>query len=230
MARLLLRALIRWLARLDRAAGLLAHQAGTFGQAALVALGVHLAGDHLDDRLRSGITAVLDLLDRALAPHALALADRLGLPGDLLLPWTALSPERLAPWGALGLELAAAVVLVASFLFTPRAATPSWRVWYRARSVEALVLPVALAGVLAAGCWSLAMAAEDLLPTGPATPWAAAALGLAAALGMGAPAWSRAVSTLEPSRRALPGLLRCLVTAPVGLLAWMHGVPLWGWL
>jgi len=214
----------------DRAAGGLASVATTLGQVALVCLGVHLAADQLDDRFLSLLTLARDQLDVFLAEPLGRAAMAVGLEqGDVAL-WTRIPLAAVSAWSALVVELVAAVVLVGSFLLTARRPALSWSAWRAALSIHAVVMPLALAGVLMAGSWSMAMAAEDLLPSHTAARVAAGVLGLAVLLRFGLPAWARAVGALERSGRARRDLLAALVIAPVGLLAWMHGVPLWGWL
>jgi hypothetical protein len=214
----------------DKAAGGLARVATTIGQVALVCLGVHLAADQLDDRLLAGLTALQGWLDLELAGPLGRAAEGLGLGFDALLFWDGLPLASMAAWAALAVELVAATLLCASFLLTARSPTLSWTAWRQALSIHAVVLPVTLAGVLLAGSWSMAMATEDLLPSNELSRWAAAALGLAVLLRFGLPAWGRAVAVLEHSGKPRRDLLAALVMLPVGLLAWMHGVPLGGWL
>lgn len=194
----------------DRVAGGISALGTTLGQVALVVLGVHLAADRIDD-----------LLARALQEASLAL----GAPGLGSLP-----VPMVAAWGALLVELAAVALLSGAFLLTARQPALDRGVLDRVRSVNAVVMPVALAGVLIAGSWSMAMAAEDLLPPSPLAPWAAGLLGLAVLVRYGLPAWCRAVAALPSSPRWQQGLSAAGVLVPVGALAWMHGVPMWGWL
>jgi len=210
------------LAKTDAAAGGLARLATTLGQCALVVLGVHLAADNLDDRVLVGLTAAVELAERLLAgTGGRLLAGAEGTLEGLPLP-------ALAACSALAVETAAVGLLCGAFLLTPRQARPSWCAWRRALGVRAVVVPVVLSGVLLAGAWSLAMSVEDVLPASPVAPWAAGLVALAALLRFGEPAWSRAVAALEPPQRFTEGLAAALVLAPVGLLAWMYGVPLWG--
>jgi hypothetical protein len=214
----------------DRAAGGLAAVAATLGQVALVCLGVHLAADQLDDRALAGLTALQGWLDSTLAGPLGHAAESLGLDFDAFLLWDGLPLATMAAWLALVVELLAAALLCASFLLTGRRPQLSWKAWRQAVSLHAVVLPLALAGVLLAGSWSMAMATEDLLPVHHASRLAAGLLGLAVLLRFGLPAWGRAVAVLERSGRPRRDLLVALVITPVGLLAWMHGVPIWGWL
>ncbi len=214
----------------DRAAGGLARVSATLGQVALVCLGVHLAADQLDDRALAGLTALQGWLDTTLAGPLGGAAESMGMGFDALLFWDGLPLSTMSAWLALVVELLAAALLCSSFLLTGRKPTLSWSAWRSALSIHALVLPITLAGVLLAGSWSMAMAAEDLMPVHVASRWAAGLLGLAVLLRFGLPAWGRAVAVLERSGKPRRDLLVALVMTPVGLLAWMHGVPIWGWL
>jgi hypothetical protein len=221
---------MRVLAASDRFAGGVAQAASTLAQMALVALGVHLAADTVDDR-------VLDLLmggqawaDAHLTGLHAAAAEQLGMAWDTFVWWPAIPVAPISAGLALVLELAADALLVGTFLLTPREAALEWGRYKRALGVRAVVVPLALSGVLVAGAWSLAMAAEDALPGSAVAPWAAGLLGLVALLRMGVPAWTRAVAALDPPRRWHEGLAPALVILPVGLLAWAHGAPIWGWL
>ncbi len=184
----------------DRAALWIARNASTLGQVALVFLGVHLAADQLDDRIARALSAIV------------------WFDGNLVVA---------AAWIALAIELAADVLLAGAILLTDAKRRPSLRAWRRVRSVESVVLPISLGGVILAGGWSLAMGIEDLIPNARI---GAAALAIAAVLRLGWPAWSRAVSHLERPPRWTRGLASALVLAPIGWLAWTHGVPIWGWL
>jgi hypothetical protein len=184
----------------DRAAAWIARNASTLGQVALVCLGVHLAADQLDDRIARALSAIV------------------WFDGNLVVP---------AAWMALFVELAADFLFAGAILLTDTKRRPSFRAWRRVRSVESVVLPFALAGVILAGGWSLAMGIEDLIPNARV---GAAALAVAALLRFGWPAWSRAVSHLERPARWTRGLAPALVLVPIGWLAWTHGVPIWGWL
>ena len=188
----------------DAAAGGLARGATTLGQCALLVLGVHLAADNLDDRVLQLSTWGLSWVDR-----------------ELPLP-------VVAGWTALGVEGLAVLLLCGAFLLSERAPVLSWRRWRAALSVRALVLPLTMAGVLLAGAWSMAMGVEDLLPASPLAPWSAALVGLVTLLRFGVPAWLRTVAAMDPARRLTDGLASSLVLAPVGLLAWVYGLPLWG--
>jgi uncharacterized membrane protein len=199
----------------DRAAGGLARVATTLGQVALVCLGVHLAADQLDDRVLALLQAGQGLLDAHLAVPLGRAAAAVGLDQGHVAVWELIPVAVVATWIALAMELGPAL---------------SWAAWRQALSLHAVVLPLALAGVLVAGSWSMAMAAEDLLPAHASARIAGGLLGLAVLLRFGLPAWGRAVGALERSGRLRRDLLTAAAIAPVGLLAWMHGVPLWGWL
>lgn len=216
----------------DRAAGGLARTLTTLGQCALVALGVHLAADNLDDRLLQGLTWAQDLADLHLAPPLASLLAWLGRAPSAP-PWAALPLPTLAASAALLVELCATAILWGSFVLSERAPALDLRRYRRALSLRALVLPPALAGVLLAGAWSLSMALEDLLPVGPTSRIAAGLVAVAVLARFGWPAWSRAVACLEPprpgsARRPADGLATAVLLVPIGLLAWRHGLPVWG--
>jgi len=206
----------------------MARIATTLGQVALTILGVHLAADRLDDGLLAACTAAQGWLDAHLAGPLGSAATAVGLDYDALLLWDRLQLAPVAAWSAFAVEVAAVCLLCASFLLTPRRPTLSWRAWRSGLSVHALVLPLALSGVLLAGGWSLTMATEDLLPSSVVATVAAGVLGLVAVLRFGLPAWGRAVAALERSGKPVRDLAVTLVIGPIGLLAWVHGVPLWG--
>jgi len=214
----------------DRAAGRMARHLDTLGQLALLVLGVHLAADRLDDRVHAVLTGAVQAADTWLGPPLWTLAETIGLEGDALHFWTLMPLPIASAALALTVELSAVALLAASFLLTDRRASPTFKDWRASMGLEAVVLPPTLAGVLVAGGWSLAMGLEDLLPSGLPSQLAAATVGMAAVLRYGLPAWKRAVANLDPPDRPTRGLMRVAILAPVGLLAWMHGLPLWGWL
>ena len=214
----------------DRVAGRVALAAATLSQMALVALGVHLAADTVDDSLLEAMLTATAWADTHLTTSHAQAAETLGLAWDHLMWWKALPVAPLSAGAALVLELAADAVFISTFLLTPRDAQLDRTRYRAALGVRALVTPITLAGVLIAGAWSLAMAAEDLLPTSEPTPWIAGFLGVVALLRLGVPAWRRAVAELSPPNRWTEGLVSALIMLPVGLLAWMHGAPVWGWL
>jgi hypothetical protein len=214
----------------DQVAGGVARAAATLGQAALVCLGVHLAADSLDDSVLEGFMFLQAWADGALtAPHA-TVGGWFNMPPGALVWWDELPVAPMAATLALILEFATDALLITSFLLTPRAPKLEWAYYKRSLSVRAIIMPLALAGVLIAGAWSLAMAAEDLLPHSAVGPWAGGLLGLAALARMGVPAWIRAVAALDPPKKWTDGLAPALGMIPLGVLAWVHGVPLWGWL
>ena len=212
----------------DRAAGAVASAATTLGQLALVALGVHLAADQLDDRLVEAALWTQSGLDALLGPALDAAAGALDTTPDGWRLWERVPVVPVAVSAALLVEVAALALLSAGFLLTPRGPRLSWRAWRAAASVGAVVVPLALSGVLLAGAWSMAMGAEDLLPRSVLARPAAAALGGVVTLRFGWPAWRRSVAALDPDPPWHAGWRSALVLAPVGALAWTHGVPLWG--
>ena len=212
----------------DRVAGRLASAATTLGQLALLCLGVHLAADRLDDVLVELILALQAGLDLALAGPLQRLAAWLGLAPERLLLWERLPLAPLAAGLALAVEVFSVGLLATRFLLTDRAARPSWRGWWQSRSLAALVMPLSLAGVLVAGSWSMAMAVEDLLPASALSRGVGALVGGMALLRFGLPAWRRAVAALDPHRPFFEGALPALALLPIGGLAWVHGLPIWG--
>ncbi len=214
----------------DRLAGHLAVAGATAAQIALVCLGVHLAADRMDDDIAAGITHLQGRMDVWLTEPLGGAAEAVGLPYDTLLVWDLLPTAPIAAWSALAVELSAITLLSVGFLLTTRRPELSWTSFKEALCVHALVMPLALAGVLVAGSWSLAMAVEDLLPPSDVAIWAARLVGAAALVRFGWGAWSRSVGSMEPPRRRTAGLASALILVPVGLLAWMHGAPIWGWL
>lgn len=212
----------------DRAAGALARAAATLAQLALVSLGVHLAADRLDDHLVTALVSGQAWLDAHAAPALHRSAHTVGIASEQLLFWDALPVVPMAAGSALALELAAIAVLAGSVLLTPRDVTLSWARWRASLCIHAVVLPTALAGVLLAGSWSMAMATEDLLPASPVASVAAALVGIAVFLRIGGGMWARAVAALDPGVRWTSGWAAALLLVPVGGLAWSHGVPVWG--
>jgi len=177
------------------------------GQLALVALGVHLAADRLDDLL----------LDAVLA---------LPLPGG-----ASTGPEHVAVGAALVLELA--VVVRAAWVLASSAGgpDPAWSAWWRKRSVESLVRPLFWAVMALGGAWTLAMAVEDATATYLGDP-VAKGLGLLAgglaAWRLGWTGWRRTTGGLFLPRHGWAGLLwapALLACTAVGLMQ----LPLWGW-
>ncbi len=215
-----------WLSVTDRAAGGIARLSTTLGQIALVILGVHLVGDQLDDLLLGAMSGAVEALDGPLSRLTAALDRPHGTTPRLSdLPLT-----TAAAWGALCVELAASAALSAAFVLSSRRPELSWASLRGALCVHAVVMPLALAGVLLAGCWSMAMAAEDLLPVSDIAPWAAGILAAAVGGRFGLPAWLRALGALSPATSWRQGLWLSELLLPVGVLAWRHGVPVWGWL
>ncbi len=210
----------------DRAAGGIAQWSTTLGQTALVALGVHLVGDQVDDLLLISLEASVEALEGPLA----RLTAMLDLPHGTTPQLSSVPLSTTAAWGALCVELSATVALSTAFVLSSRRPCLSWTAYRKALCIHALVMPLALAGVLLAGCWSMAMAAEDLLPPSGIAPWAAGLLALAAGARFGLPAWLRAIGALSAAETWRQGGLLSALLLPIGVLAWRHGVPVWGWL
>ncbi len=176
------------------------------GQLALVALGVHLAADRLDDLLL-GWVARLPGID----------------PGAEV-------PERAAIGAALALELA--VVLRAAWVLAISAGGPAprWADWWQRRSVESFTRPVFWGAMALTGSYVVAMALHDA--TAPALGAGGAYFGLLAgalvAWRLGLTGWLRVVGGLFlPAKRTqglgwAPALWACAVLGVAQL-------PLWGW-
>lgn len=175
------------------------------GQLGLVVLGVHLAADQLDD----------------LAYQALA-----------ALPFAPADPAPAAAWAAVVLELLVVLKAASALLLTPLRPPLARARWWRARSVDAFVLPVFWAIVALAGAWSLAMGLEDLLATWQ--PQAARPLAVTAALlvawRLGWSGWRRVVGSMEPGGSALRGVVWAPLLLAVTTACAVHGLPIWGWL
>ena len=155
----------------DRVAGGVARAAATLGQMSLVALGVHLAADRLDDQLWDLLTALSDQLDATLSAPLARVADTFGLGFDTFLFWQSLPLPLIAATTCLLWELLADIMLWDAFLLTPRSTHVTWSKYRRSLSLRAIVLPITLTGVLLSGAWSLFMATEDILPTHDASSW-----------------------------------------------------------
>lgn len=196
---------------------------------ALVALGVHLAADRLDDQLWAAMSRGSDQLDSVLTEPLARAAETVGLGFDSFLVWQELPLPVVAAALSLVLELIADVMLWDAFLLTPKQTRWDWARYRSKLSLRAIVIPIALAGALASGAWSLFMAAEDLLPTHDASTAAAAALSLLALVHYGSAALRRGVGNLERPEGWKRQVMLALVLLPVGLTAW-RGLPLWGWL
>jgi hypothetical protein len=196
------------LARIDRAASATRLGWVWLGQLGLIALGVHLGADRLDDALHAALVS---------AP----------------VPWpTVEAPATIAAWTALVLELLALTKATAAVLWTSHAPQLSWRRWWDARSAESLILTMFWAPTALAGAWVLGMAAEDL-----AAPWvnnqlafaSGVALATFAAWRLGLTGLVRVIGALEPTERKLSGWWWAPVLLPLAALAARHGLPLW-WL
>ena len=201
--------LLRLLARLDAFVARSRPLWRWLGQVALVVLGVHLAADHLDDHLA-----------RFLA----------GLP----LPWPdPETPRVVGTWAAVVAELATAAWAVWALARTA-AVEPvtKAREWADRRSVHAVMAPLLWVPLAAAGCWVVAMAAEDLVA--PLWSDAAAPVSWGVAVVVG---WRLAVSGCAELVQRTPvprawheGWVGVLVVLPMAGLAVRHGLPVWTWL
>jgi hypothetical protein len=178
------------------------------GQLGVVALGIHLACDRMDDHLLVALTA---------------------LPVDWPDPEL---PLEVSTWVALATELAA-VAFAALCLVRARADRVDHpRRWVKRLSVHAVVSPLFWAPTALAGAWVMGMATEDLL-----APWLGSAAVLFGWIAAGLIAWRLAatgfvavlLNTPEPRRR-IEGWWAAPLALGVGWLAIRHGLPIWGWL
>ena len=113
------------------------------GQLALIALGIHLGADRIDDELGAWLA-------------------------NLGIAWPdPQSPVTLGTYGALGIELSILGIATRSLLKSSRAPVASWRD-PRRRSPTPWVLPIFWAPNALGGSWVVGMATEDLL-----APWLA---------------------------------------------------------
>lgn len=218
----------RLLGLTDRLAGGTAGLGAGLVRLGLLLLGSHLAADHLDDVVLGVFGAAEQLATRHLEGPALGAAAALGLAPGRLLVWQGLPLGALATWAALVVELATVLVLWSGVVLVPDARDASWARWRAALGLRAVVRPVALTGIVLAGCWSLAMAVEDVLPPSPLARAAGVLLGGAVLLRHGLELLRRCVVALEPEPRPLAGGLEALALAPLTVLAWREGVPVWG--
>jgi len=178
------------------------------GQLAVIALGVHLAADRIDDLLLGWLT-------------------------PLDLPWP--DPEMpldVSGYTALFVELAS--VLTAGWLLARARATPprGWREVLGRVSITGVVGPLFWIPTALAGTWVVGMATEDLVASvapGAAQPVAivlAALVGVRLAL---TGAW-RVTACSPCSKHYYDGLLVAPMLLIVAGIAGRYGLPLWGWL
>lgn len=197
--------MLTWLARID---ALVAHTRPVWrwvGQLALVALGVHLAADHLDDLLATALTS---------------------LPVSWPDPET---PTRTATWGALGAELFVVCWSAWALARTVGEPVDSVRAWSRRLSVHAVVAPLAWLPLALAGCWSIAMATEDAVAEWWLDAASPVAWAVAVVVGwrLGATGLVSLVRCTPEPRRRSEGWIWALVVVPMAVLAWRFGVPVW---
>lgn len=212
----------------DRLAGGSAGLGAGLVRLGLLLLGAHLAADHLDDAVLVAFESAEQLATRHLEGPALGAAAALGLAPGRLLVWQDLPLGALAAWTALAVELGTVFVLWSSVVLVPNAREASWTRWRAALGLRAVARPAALAGIVLAGCWSLSMAVEDMLPPSPLARSAGVLLGGAVLLRHGLDLLRRCVVALEPRPPPLAGGLEALLLAPLTVLAWREGVPVWG--
>ena len=177
-------------------------------QLALVALGMHLAGNAIDDVFLSTLR---------------------------ILTWPANeTPQQISTWSAIILELAlitwAGIMLVRARL---EERVPDIRTWLRRMHPTSVGGPLFWLSTSCAGGWRVGMAVEDglvsVLPAEIATAlgWIAAALvvwrfGLTAT-------WTTLTRVPIPPYRMKGWLWTPAALTMAGLAVW-HGLPIWGWL
>src|SRR5690606_9538552 len=137
------------------------------GQFALIALGVHLAADRVDDLSLWLVSATLG--PSAAGPRSESVA--LGL--------------------ALGFELLVTARVAWVLAISAGGPAPSRADWWRRRSVEAFTRPVFWAVMGLAGAYTVAMAVQDAVaPTlGGAALWLGVSIGALAAWRLGLSGW-----------------------------------------
>jgi hypothetical protein len=176
------------------------------GQIGVVALGVHLVADRLDDFVYASLVA---------AP----------------IPWgEGAPPTWIAAGVALVLELVVVLRAAGMLLLTPGRPRLSLRVWWEARSVDAFVVPTFWFATAAAGSWTVGMAAEDVLaPTvgGEPARWAAVLLAGLVAWRLGFTGWRRVTGAIEAPASRRDGLRWAPILVPFAALALWYGLPVW---
>ena len=212
----------------DAAAGRVAAMATTLGQIALIGLGSHLAADRLDDHLYRYLHQAQASMAELTVPGLISLAESTGLAPGRVVGWADVSLASPSALLALLIELTAVLLLAGCIVLTPRTTRLSLQGWWKARSIHALVMPLTLLGTTLAGAWSLAMAAEDLLPASEYTSGVSLLLALAALARFGLPAVGRAIAALDAGAPWRTGLKRALILTPIGALVWLEALPIWG--
>ena len=196
--------MMRWILAADRLTAASRPTWGWAGQLGLVALGVHLAADRLDDLVG-------------------------GWLGQLPLAWP--SPEvplSAGTWLAIGLELH--VCLWAAWVLLRHRAEPvsTAREWLGRGSVGAVLALVGWGPLAAVGAWVVGMAVEDAL-----APWLHEAaspvawiVALAALVRLGGTAWLQVLRRPPERRSWADGLLAAPSVVLITGLAVRHGLPL----
>jgi hypothetical protein len=198
--------MLRSLLKLDAAVAWTRPAWGWLGELALVALGIHLAADRLDDRIGSALAG----LDVAWPDPDLPL--QAGI-------WLAVAVEIWAvAWAGRWLAQAGGVPVA-----RPRA-------WWERRSLAAVVVPVFWAPVAAAGTFAVMLAVEDAVAPFLLGHAAAFALAMAALVGWryGLAGLERVIRRMEAPERWWASLPGALVALPLAWLAIRHGLPVWG--
>lgn len=178
---------------------------GWLGQVALVVLGTHLAADRMDDDLANLLT-------------------------QLPLPWgDPQDPFTVGTWMAIGIELAVTLWALFALGKTSDDRISGPKEWFRRASVHSLVAPLFWLPVSLVGCWTIAMAVEDLLgfqgsryigyAVGALVLWRLCLTGL----------WNLTAYPHEPKRRT-EGILFASPLIVVAGYAAAYGLPVWGWM
>lgn len=189
------------------------------GQLGLVALGVHLAADRLDDHVFQLLVQANDALSPLYARLSLT-----GIEADALIGPSA--------WVALGLELVVDAVLFLALGLTPQHPELSWSSYKRTLGVKAVVVPLTWIPLVLAGAWSVAMALEDVLSAWHAqgAQWLAGGIAALVVWRLGWSGWCRVVGGLSVPKSKWTGLAAAPLLLLVAGLAARYGLPVWGWL
>ncbi len=178
------------------------------GQLAVVALGVHLASDRLDDMVTGALTT---------------------------LPFSWPDPElplQVATWLALGCELAAVLFAAWCMVRSTGERVDHPRTWLARASVQSVLAPLFWAPTALAGAWVIGMAVEDRVAqwsTLMASP-AAWAVSLLVAWRLAGSGLLRVLRHPSTPKRRIDGIAWTPLALGLAWLAVRHGLPIWGWL
>lgn len=211
----------------DKIAGKVAETTSTLGQISLICLGVHFAADQLDDKVLFGFHYLENLADIHLSSIAQNLAEKIGLEKNRLLIWTELPLEQMSTIGALLEELLVILIMARSIILSPKYPKLSFKLWKSVFSINAVVLPFTFGTVLIAGGWSMAMAVEDIIQI-PYSSVLGAIIGLLVVWRFGVNSLLRAIGALEKPNNHFYSLIEAIILLPIGILALIYGIPVWG--